>query len=166
METKVIAKQIVRPVTYKLLMLYKLVAGTIELTIALAFALFDRQFVGMYERFELSHLREDPSIYVRTVEKAVPFLLSHHLYVVLFLSTFGIGKIIGVIGLWYEKVWAIYLMIIIGALLVPFEIVDFVSNPSIFKIFYILVNIAIIIYLSHFNPHIQYILKRSRTEEI
>jgi uncharacterized membrane protein (DUF2068 family) len=148
---------IVRPVSYILLVLYKFIAGLFEVSIGISFGIFGNQFLRFYQLFELSHLREDPSIYVRTVEKAVPYLLDHRTYVIVFFLTFGMAKIIGAIGLWYEQYWAIQMMILLSALLLPFEIVDFLQRPTIFLAFYILANIAILVYLMHFNPHIRHI---------
>lgn len=157
---------IIRPPSYVLLILYKLVAGIIEVIIGVSFGVFGKQFVRVYQNFELSHLREDPSIYVRTVEKAIPFLLDHRTYVIVFFLTFGLGKIIGALGLWYEKMWAIHLMIILSALLLPFEFADFLHRPTIFLLFYIIANITIVLYLLHFNPHIQHIKHKHRMRKL
>ncbi len=150
-------ERIIRPPSYIVLILYKLVAGLIELTIGVSFGIFGKQFVRIYNAFQLSHVREDTTLYVRTVEKAIPFLLDHRTYVIVFFLTFGLGKIIGVIGLWFEKLWAIHLMIILSALLLPFEFADFLQRPNIFLLFYIIANVSIVVYLVRFNPHIQHI---------
>src|SRR5258708_25037086 len=68
-------ERIIRPPSYIVLILYKLVAGLIELTIGVSFGIFGKQFVTIYNAFQLSHVREDTSLYVRTIEKAIPFLL-------------------------------------------------------------------------------------------
>lgn len=157
---------LVRPPSYVLLILYKLIAGIVELAIGISFGIFGKQFVRFYQGFELSHLREDPNLYVRTVERAIPFLLDHRTYVIVFFLTFGFGKIIGALGLWYEKLWAIHLMIILSALLLPFEFADFIQRPTIFLLFYIIANIAIVMYLIRFNPHIQRIRHKHHLKKL
>lgn len=152
-----IEEKIIRPRSFVLLIAYKVLGGLFQVGLGIAFGLFGNQFLRVYEYFELSHLREDPNLFIRTVERAVPFLLDHRSYVIVFFLTFGFAELIGTAGLWFEKLWAIYLMIILSALLLPFEIVDFLRRPSIYLGIYILINAAIIIYLSHFNPHIRHI---------
>jgi uncharacterized membrane protein (DUF2068 family) len=153
-------EKIVRPPSYVVLIFYKFAAGALEVLTATLFLLFGRQFSNFYQNFELAHVDQEPSLYVRTVEHAVPFLLDHKMYIIVFLLTFGLGKIIGSIGLWYEKMWAIHMMIVLSMLLIPFELVDFISHPSGFKLFYILMNIIIVVYLLRFNPHVQHVMRK------
>lgn len=150
-----VEEKIIRPRSYIILVAYKFLVGITEVCIGAAFGLFGKQFLRFYEFFELSHAREDPNLYIRTIERAIPFLLDHSTYVVVFFLTFGTAKIIGAVGLWFERMWAIHLMIILSAMMLPFEIIDFLRRPSIFLVFYIAANFAIVIYLLHFNPHIR-----------
>ncbi|PWU22981.1 hypothetical protein C5B42_04550 [Candidatus Cerribacteria bacterium 'Amazon FNV 2010 28 9'] len=151
-----------RPPSYILLIVYKFFAGFIELTTGILFGIFGQQFRTIYQSFQLAHLREDSSLYVRTIEHAIPFLLDHRSFVIAYFLTLGLGTIIGAVGLWYEKVWAIHMMIVLSAILVPFEFIDFVRRPTIFLFAYMLFNISIIVYLARFNPHVSRVLRKHK----
>src|SRR5258708_4797477 len=133
-------EKITRPPSYIALIIYKLLSGLTEITIGVAFGIFGNQFTRFYNAFQLSHVREVPTLYVRTVERAIPFLLDHRTYVIVFFLSFGLANLAGVIGLWLEKLWAIYLMIVLSALLLPFEFTDFLRKPNIFLLFYMVSN--------------------------
>lgn len=165
MDTEVTEK-IIRPPSFILLVIYKIIGGLTQVSLGLAFGIFGNQFLRVYEYFELSHLREDPNLFIRTVERAVPFLLDHRSYVIVFFLTFGAAQLVGAIGLWFEKLWAIYLMIILCALLLPFEIVDFLRRPTVFLGIYMVMNALIIIYLTHFNPHVRHIRHKHRLKAL
>lgn len=166
MSTSQVETVIERPKSYVLLILYKFLAGMVEVSIGGAFGIFGNRFLQVYQNFELSHLREDPNLYVQTVERAIPFLLDHRTYIIITFFTFGLGKIIGAVGLWYEKLWAIYLMIFLGLILIPFELTDFITHPTEFKFFYMVANIVIVIYLTQFNPHIKHIREKHKRKHL
>ena len=51
------------------------------------------------------------------------------------------------IGVWFEKHWAEWLMVIATASLIPFEIVHLARHPTITRVGIIIANVAIVIYL-------------------
>lgn len=51
------------------------------------------------------------------------------------------------VGLWFQKRWAEYLTFIATALLLPLEVYELTKKVSWFKIFALIVNVAIVIYL-------------------
>jgi uncharacterized membrane protein (DUF2068 family) len=51
------------------------------------------------------------------------------------------------VGLWFAKRWAEYLTFIATTLLVPFEVYELSEGFSVFKIFTLIINLAVVIYL-------------------
>ena len=52
------------------------------------------------------------------------------------------------VGLWLDQLWAEYLTVIATSLLLPLELYELVSKPSLLKAGGIVVNIAIVAYLA------------------
>jgi uncharacterized membrane protein (DUF2068 family) len=52
------------------------------------------------------------------------------------------------VGLWLDQLWAEYLTVIATSLLLPLELYELVSKPSLLKACGIVVNIAIVAYLA------------------
>ncbi len=50
-------------------------------------------------------------------------------------------------GLWHEKLWAEYLTVVATAALIPLEVYEIVHRVSPFKIFALIVNVAIVIWI-------------------
>jgi uncharacterized membrane protein (DUF2068 family) len=57
------------------------------------------------------------------------------------------------IGLWMKKRWAEYFTVILTATLVPVEIYELIRHPSIPKIFILLINLGIVVFLIHLIRH-------------
>ena len=51
------------------------------------------------------------------------------------------------IGLWLVKRWGEWFSVIITSSLVPFELYEIARHPSALKIFALIVNIAVVLYL-------------------
>jgi len=51
------------------------------------------------------------------------------------------------VGLWYQRRWAEYLTFIVTTLLIPVEIYELTATVSWFKVFALIANLAIVIYL-------------------
>lgn len=151
---------VIRPLSYRIMVAYEFIGGFVELFLGFGVLFLGNSFNAFYQAFALSHLREDPNLFVRTIERTIPFLLNHKAYVIVYFLVFGLSKIMGGIGLWYEKVWAIYMVILLSFLLLPFEVIDFIARPSPFKLIYIIINVLIVAYLVRFQPHIQHVLRK------
>jgi uncharacterized membrane protein (DUF2068 family) len=52
------------------------------------------------------------------------------------------------VGLWFDQLWAEYLTVIATSLLIPFEVYELVTHPSVWKAAGIFVNVLIVIYLA------------------
>jgi uncharacterized membrane protein (DUF2068 family) len=61
---------------------------------------------------------------------------------------YGLLELAEGVGLWLDQLWAEYLTVIATSLLLPLELYEFVSKPSLLKAGGIVVNIAIVAYLA------------------
>jgi len=61
---------------------------------------------------------------------------------------YGLLELAEGVGLWLDQLWAEYLTVIATSLLLPFELYELVSKPSLLKTGGIVVNIAIVAYLA------------------
>ena len=54
-------------------------------------------------------------------------------------------------GLWRLRAWAEWFAIISGSIYVPIEVYEIFQKPTVFRVFVLLVNIAIVVYLYSFR---------------
>ena len=71
---------------------------------------------------------------------------------------YGLLELTEGVGLWFDQLWAEYLTVIATSLLLPLELYELVSKPSLLKAGGIVVNIAIVAYLA-------WMLRRRLTRE-
>jgi len=50
-------------------------------------------------------------------------------------------------GLWYVRPWAEWMALISGSLYIPFEIADLIRRPTWFRLFVIVVNALVVLYM-------------------
>lgn len=62
-------------------------------------------------------------------------------------AAYGVVTLIEAIGLWYEKQWARWLVIGVVVISIPPEIYELIKGLSWLKLFALIVNIVILIYL-------------------
>src|SRR5436190_10487426 len=78
----------------------------------------------------------------------------HHLHAsqLRIAATFALGygllELVEGTGLWLDQLWAEYLTVIATSLLIPFELYELVSPPSVWKAGGVLVNVLIVLYLA------------------
>jgi uncharacterized membrane protein (DUF2068 family) len=63
------------------------------------------------------------------------------------LLAYGAVEGVEAVGLWYQQRWAEYLTFLVTASLLPLEVYEIVNHPTPFKIFALLVNVAVVVYL-------------------
>lgn len=132
---------------------YKFISGSIELFLGLGTIFFSQQIFKLYQHFKASELLEDPhDLVVSLIEKVLPYLLEHRVYIVFFLTLFGLIKISGAIGLVYRKHWGLDLLVGFTIFLLPFTSYSLLANPSLSKFIYLTIDILIALYLVNFNP--------------
>lgn len=142
-----------------LIIAYKFILGLLEFSLGLAIIFFGKNATNLYRNFKYSELLEDPhDLLVNITEKFVPYLLNHKDYVILILIILGLVKMIGAIGLIYKKNWGLDLLLGVTLLMLPFQIFNFLRNPSLFDLIYILIGVFIVFWLVNFKPH-EYIHK-------
>lgn len=139
----------------QIIVLYKLIAGILELILGLGILIFGRQIAHIYSTFKTQELLEDPhDLLIRVTQTFVPIFLQHRIYVITFLLILGITKIAGAIGLYYKKHWGLDLLIGLILVLLPFDLVNFFLHPTYLKLVYIAINILIALYLVRFKPKV------------
>jgi uncharacterized membrane protein (DUF2068 family) len=137
----------------KVIIVYELLFGLFELVSSLGIFLFGNRLLDTYNYLVSKELVEDPNdLTVRLTEKIIPNLFGHHIYIAFLLLAFGLIKITSGIGLIYKKVWAEHLLVIFLVILIPFELVALLRRFSIADLAYLLVDIAIVLYLIKFKP--------------
>jgi uncharacterized membrane protein (DUF2068 family) len=62
---------------------------------------------------------------------------------------YGVLELVEGTGLWLDRLWAEYLTVIATSLLVPLELYELARHPSVWKASGILVNVAIVAYLTY-----------------
>jgi uncharacterized membrane protein (DUF2068 family) len=60
---------------------------------------------------------------------------------------YGGIEIVEGVGLWFDQLWAEYLTVIVTTLLIPFELYELASHPTVWKAGGIAVNLVIVAYL-------------------
>jgi uncharacterized membrane protein (DUF2068 family) len=76
-------------------------------------------------------------------------LHAHELRIAAFAALcYGALELVEGVGLWLDQLWAEYLTVIATSLLLPLELYELVSKPSLLKACGIVVNIAIVAYLA------------------
>jgi uncharacterized membrane protein (DUF2068 family) len=151
----------------KTVVLYKLITGLIELILGLGILFFGRNISRIYTNYKLNELLEDPhDLLINIVEKIIPVFVHYHTYFMIILVVFGLVKIIGAIGLFYDKEWGLDILILFFFLMLPFDIYTMFSHPTLLKTLYFLTNTLITLYLIEFKPHtyfrkyIKYLIKK------
>jgi uncharacterized membrane protein (DUF2068 family) len=61
---------------------------------------------------------------------------------------YGVLELTEGVGLWLDQLWAEYLTVIATSLLIPLELYELVTRPSVWKAGGILVNVLIVLYLA------------------
>jgi len=138
----------------KTIVIYKFVSGIIELVLGLGAIIFGKKIVVFYNQFKVRELLEEPhDLLVTTITKITPFLFQHRVYIISLLLILGTVKIVGAIGLMYEKEWGLDLLIGLFIILLPFEIYGLLTGFSVANLLYFLINLLITLYLIEFKPH-------------
>lgn len=150
-------KKSVKPHISKTVIFYKLITGIIELILGLSILFYGKNIAKIYTHYKLRELLDDPhDVLIHTVEKITPTLTQYHTYFMIFLIVFGLVKIIGAIGLLYDKEWGLDLLIVFFFLMLPFDIYTLFSHLTFLKTLYFLINTFIALYLVEFKPHMYF----------
>lgn len=132
---------------------YKLLFGIGEFLLGLGITIFGRVALRWYEVYRFQELSEDPhDLLVRLTEGVVPNVLTHHVYLVIYLLILGGAKIAGAIGLIYKRNWGADLLIGLTLVMLPFQVVQLLLHPSLPDFLYIVIGLVIALYLVNFRP--------------
>ncbi len=132
---------------------YKFITGIFEVLLGAGMVFFGKQIIDLYQTFVYQQVLEDPHDLIAAVsEKVVPYLLEHQGSVIFLLIIIGIAKIAGAVGLWYHKHWGLDIIVGLTVLLLPFQIADLITQPTLTKIVFLALNLLITLYLVEFQP--------------
>ncbi len=140
---------------------YKIISGIFEVLFAIALAFFRRPIYHWYLRMSTQELFEDPhDLLARTFQTIVPVVNQHRIYLIFLLSILGVTKVIGAIGILRRKEWGLDLMVGLFVFLLPFDLYNLITHPSILKCVYLVINSIIVLYLVRHRTH--YYVKKIR----
>lgn len=73
-----------------------------------------------------------------------------HLWkIALVASVYAILRFVEAYGLWYALPWAEWMALISGGIYIPFEVADFIRRPTWFRLFILVVNALVVLYMLH-----------------
>lgn len=135
------------------IIVYKFVAGIIELALGFGILFGGKKILEIYQNFKSDELLENPhDILVFILEKIIPYIFEHHIYFVLILLALGFVKVFGAIGLLYKKHWGLDLLVALTLILLPVDGFSILIHFTWGKLIYFLLNIFISLFLVNFNP--------------
>lgn len=142
-----------KSVPLEYVVIYESLTGIFELILGSGIILFGKRIFTLYLRLQsLGYLEHSHNILVLFVRRSLPFIIHYHIAIAIFIILLGSIKIVSAVGLWRDKLWANYLLISTLVILLPFDVIEIIRNPSAIKIVYFVVNILIIIYLFRQEP--------------
>ncbi len=137
----------------KYIIIYKFIAGLIELILGLGIIFGGKQIFNIYQNFKQGELLENPhDLLIFVLEKIIPYVFEHQVYIILLLLALGLVKILGAIGLVYKKHWGLDLLVGLTLILLPIDGFSLLTHPSWAKLIYLSINICISLFLVNFNP--------------
>lgn len=129
--------------------IYEIITGLFESTIGIGLMLYEQKMFRLYIELRYSgFFGSYHDLVISLTEKFIPYILSHRLFVGVFLVLIGIIKIISAFGLIYKKHWANSLLTGLLVIFLPFDIAGIVHHPSALKILFFLINLLLILYLT------------------
>jgi len=132
---------------------YKLLFGLVEFLLGVSLAFFHNRFLHWYRFYVASELSENPhDLLVRLTKQIVPAVLTHHAVLTLYLILLGGVKIAGAIGLVYKKNWGVDLLVSLTFIMLPFQVIELITHPSLIDFLYISLGLIIALYLINFRP--------------
>ncbi len=146
--TRSVVKDASEPNPSGLIILYELITGVFEILFGLAILIYGDELLELYHNVIFSNffVFEHTSL-SDLAQSLIPYLFDHFIFISIFFLSFGVVKIICGVGIFYKKQWANFLLATALVGLLPFDIVSLIQNYAIFKVVYLIINIAILFYL-------------------
>lgn len=129
-------------------MAYKAILGLSEIVVGVLLAVpsFDPQ--ATFARLSAEELREDPGDrFVALVSRHLPSLLHHRGLVAVGLVLLGLAKLVAAAAMWEGREWGGYLLAGTVALLLPFDVRQAVSSPTVGHVLLAVANAAVLVVL-------------------
>lgn len=132
---------------------YKMAFGLIEFFSGLGIAIFGRNMFVLYTRYLTRELSEEPhDLLAKFSEQIVPHVMTHNTYLLAYLMILGLAKIVGAIGLIFNKHWGVDLLVGLTLVMFPFQCIQLLRHPSVLDFVYLVVGLFIALYLINFKP--------------
>ncbi len=133
---------------------YEFALGLIETLLGLGIVFFGKAVIAQYQTLRDSEfLNEGHDLLVDLLQKVIPYVSDHRVYVSVLLLALGLVKIASSIGLWMGKKWGKHLMIGLLVVLIPFDVVGILKHPKLLELIYLLIDVLIILFMTGFKPH-------------
>jgi uncharacterized membrane protein (DUF2068 family) len=130
----------------------ELVKGLIVVAAGLGFFSFrhHRDIWGVAESFlEFFHVnpyRHYVGVFINLVSRLSDIRLWK---IAVVASVYAILRFVEAYGLWYALPWAEWMAFISGAVYIPFEVVDLIRKPTVFRAAILVVNALVVLYMLH-----------------
>lgn len=139
----------------RLIILERLVKSAVLTGVAISLVVADRLgYLGQLveELHEQLNLSAGRGVLTRLLESAVTALgrvVPHVTVVAVALLLYAALETTEGVGLARRRRWAEYLTVVATGVLIPFEVVEVVARPTVFRVGALLVNAAIVVYLAY-----------------
>lgn len=137
-------------------MAYKALLGVGE--VSLGVAMVTRPH--LFERIAAPETRNDPGDSpIAILSRHLPVLLQHRVIVASALIALGVAKLVAAAAMWYGRDWGRLLLLAILLVLLPFDLVAAVHDPSVARLALVVANLgaasvlAVVLRPSRHPPH-------------
>lgn len=138
------------PVGLKWVAAYEFIKGVLFLGIALGALSLVHKDLGEEAQNIVRRLHLDPAWHYSKlfIEESSKIHANRIIWFAVIAGTFSIIRIVASIGLWHEKHWAEWFAVLSAGLYVPIEIHHLIVRPSLVAGGILIVNLAVVVYLS------------------
>ncbi len=136
-----------RPPGLVAIVLYKTVTALLLTIICILLLLSVQHQQNLEQFYDSLTLESKRGVIVFVLEKILSLNPRTLIFSSLSVGIYAVVTSIEAVGLWYEKVWARWLVLALVGISIPPEIFELIRGFSMLKIIVFLVNIAVFIYL-------------------
>jgi uncharacterized membrane protein (DUF2068 family) len=136
------------------IIVYELITGVFEGLLGVGLLIFGEQLMGLYqELLSQGWLDGDHEVMNLFFNYVISLLLFHSVYIGLYLTIFAAVKLLSAYGLYKRQLWGRHLLVGLMAVLIPLDFIGLVTHFTLFKLSFLLINIAIVLVLV--NEHVK-----------
>ena len=136
------------------IIIYELITGIFEGISGVGLVIYQDELMGVYQKLRFQGWFDgDHEVIDLLFNSAISFLLSHSLYIGLYLLLLGVVKLLSAYGLYKRQLWGKHLLVGLMAVLIPIDFIGLVTHFELYKLAFLLINIAIVLILV--NEHVR-----------